>query len=79
MIKLFGWEPQMNDRITEKREEELKYIFKDEVLFLSTWIIKYAFLVDSSQSLSLIEMNSVIIPLLTMVTTFATYVSPTSY
>ncbi|TDL29986.1 P-loop containing nucleoside triphosphate hydrolase protein [Rickenella mellea] len=34
MIKLFGWEAKMNARLYEKREDELKYIFKRQVLEL---------------------------------------------
>jgi len=26
MIKLFGWEPKVNDQIADKREEELTYV-----------------------------------------------------
>ncbi|KAH7913221.1 hypothetical protein BJ138DRAFT_1059515 [Hygrophoropsis aurantiaca] len=34
MIKLFGWEPKMDQKITEKREEELGWIWKQKVLEL---------------------------------------------
>ncbi|KAJ6575530.1 hypothetical protein B0H10DRAFT_2168545 [Mycena sp. CBHHK59/15] len=34
MIKLFGWERQMNERVAEKREEELNWIWKKQMLDL---------------------------------------------
>ncbi len=40
MIKLFGWESRVNDEVTAKREEELKWIFKNKMLRLGNNIIK---------------------------------------
>ncbi|KAJ7814135.1 P-loop containing nucleoside triphosphate hydrolase protein [Mycena olivaceomarginata] len=34
MIKLFGWEKQMNERVAEKREEELNWLWKRQLLDL---------------------------------------------
>ncbi|KAJ6519437.1 hypothetical protein C8R45DRAFT_1066135 [Mycena sanguinolenta] len=34
MIKLFGWERQMNERVAEKREEELNWLWKRQLLDL---------------------------------------------
>ncbi|KAJ7169514.1 hypothetical protein C8R46DRAFT_1217207 [Mycena filopes] len=34
MIKLFGWERQMNDRVAEKRNEELNWLWKRQMLDL---------------------------------------------
>ncbi|KAJ6501692.1 hypothetical protein C8R47DRAFT_1193380 [Mycena vitilis] len=34
MIKLFGWERQMNERVAEKREEELQWLWKRQMLDL---------------------------------------------
>ncbi|KAJ6574743.1 P-loop containing nucleoside triphosphate hydrolase protein [Mycena capillaripes] len=34
MIKLFGWERQMNKRVAEKREEELNWLWKRQILDL---------------------------------------------
>lgn len=31
MIKLFGWEPKTNEKIDEKRRDELKWIWKRKV------------------------------------------------
>ncbi|KAF8803433.1 multidrug resistance-associated ABC transporter [Phlegmacium glaucopus] len=36
MVKLFGWEHKMSETINEKREEELKWIWKDKVIVLLT-------------------------------------------
>lgn len=33
MVKLFGWEKKMSDKIKEKREEELKWLWKDKVSY----------------------------------------------
>ncbi|ESK84755.1 hypothetical protein Moror_568 [Moniliophthora roreri MCA 2997] len=59
MVKMFGWERKMYDRITEKRERELVYIWKMRMLGISTTIANYA------------------IPIVTMLVTYATYVSKT--
>ncbi|KIY48677.1 P-loop containing nucleoside triphosphate hydrolase protein [Fistulina hepatica ATCC 64428] len=42
MVKLFGWESKTQERITEKREEELKYVRRRQmlVLILQTLIMK---------------------------------------
>lgn len=42
MVKLFGWEKKMGDRIATKREEELIWIKKRNFLDLLNQIIKYA-------------------------------------
>ncbi|KAF7973519.1 hypothetical protein HWV62_14938 [Athelia sp. TMB] len=36
MVKLFGWEKKMNERISEKREDELHYIWKQRILEVCT-------------------------------------------
>ncbi|PSS08857.1 hypothetical protein PHLCEN_2v3472 [Hermanssonia centrifuga] len=41
MIKLFGWESRVNDEVTAKREEELKWIFKNKMLRLGNNIINH--------------------------------------
>ncbi|KAF5338427.1 hypothetical protein D9758_012247 [Tetrapyrgos nigripes] len=56
MIKLFGWEQKMQGRIAEKREEELGWIFKKQILELMNGTINF------------------VIPLLTMIATYTTYV-----
>ena len=32
MIKMFGWEGKIQKRIDERRQEELKYVWKGKVL-----------------------------------------------
>ena len=41
MIKLFGWEPKIATRITEKREQELQYIKLRQILTLINGNIKW--------------------------------------
>ncbi|KAJ6604251.1 hypothetical protein DFH09DRAFT_1300496 [Mycena vulgaris] len=41
MIKLFGWERQMNERVAEKREEELSWIWKRQVLDLLSGTLNF--------------------------------------
>ncbi|KAJ7770817.1 hypothetical protein DFH07DRAFT_1057900 [Mycena maculata] len=57
MIKLFGWERQMNERVAEKREEELGWIWKRQMLDLLNGTLNF------------------FIPVVTMLTTYATYVN----
>lgn len=40
MIKLFGWEGKMEERIAEKREEELTWLWKRQLLELINANIK---------------------------------------
>jgi hypothetical protein len=40
MIKLFGWEHKMQGRMAEKREEELGWIWKKQILELMNGTIK---------------------------------------
>ena len=40
MIKLFGWEPKMSDRLAAKRQEELKFIVKMKMLQMFNQSIK---------------------------------------
>ncbi|KAF5334423.1 hypothetical protein D9758_017869 [Tetrapyrgos nigripes] len=39
MVKMFGWERLMNERIAEKREEELRYIRWMRILDLTTMLV----------------------------------------
>lgn len=41
MIKLFGWEPKMNEEIAKKRDEELYWIKRRQLLDLLNGNIKY--------------------------------------
>lgn len=49
MIKLFGWEPRMNNEISEKRDEELRVIKKRQLLELLNNNIKYVVIVYCSE------------------------------
>ena len=40
MIKLFGWESRVSEMIAEKREEELKWVWKGKMLNLGITCIK---------------------------------------
>ncbi|PBK77153.1 hypothetical protein ARMSODRAFT_949046 [Armillaria solidipes] len=57
MIKLFGWEKKMDDKIAEKRDEELVWIKKRKMLDLLNGTINF------------------VIPIITMILTFAFYAS----
>jgi len=41
MIKLFGWEPKIAERLGEKREQELRYIKIRQILNLVNGTIKW--------------------------------------
>jgi hypothetical protein len=41
MVKLFGWEGKMNEKISKKREEELVWMWKRQVLNLTKGLLKY--------------------------------------
>lgn len=73
MIKLFGWETKMNEKIAEKREDELRYIWKQRILEVCTVNLKFVFLGSTLPRCSLSAL-SMIIPVMTMIATYATYV-----
>ncbi|KAI0068079.1 P-loop containing nucleoside triphosphate hydrolase protein [Artomyces pyxidatus] len=41
MVKMFGWEPKMDERVAKKRAEELKLLKKKQLLWLANNIINY--------------------------------------
>jgi hypothetical protein len=41
MVKLFGWEPKVAERLAERRKRELQYIMKRQILNLINMIIKW--------------------------------------
>ncbi|KAF9243737.1 hypothetical protein BU15DRAFT_59613 [Melanogaster broomeanus] len=64
MVKLFGWEKKMGERISEKREVEL----------LLTWKLKLLELVNNNINVWVpLDLFSNIIPVLTMMATYSTY------
>lgn len=40
MVKLFGWETRMSERIDEKREEELTLLRKNKIINVYTTVLK---------------------------------------
>lgn len=44
MIKLFGWEPRVNEQLAGKREDELQQYRKYRLLELANGMIKYVVL-----------------------------------
>jgi len=40
MIKMFGWESLMSDRISQKREEELIYVKRAKIVDLGGALVK---------------------------------------
>ncbi|KAF8904953.1 P-loop containing nucleoside triphosphate hydrolase protein [Mucidula mucida] len=56
MVKLFGWETRMDERITSKREDEMVWIKYRQLLDLLNGVVNF------------------IIPVITMITTYAVYV-----
>jgi hypothetical protein len=42
MIKLFGWEGRVKESIVEKRDEELKWVWKRKLLGVFNDVAKYA-------------------------------------
>lgn len=40
MVKLFGWEKKMDERVSEKREAELKWIWRRQFLDLVSSTLK---------------------------------------
>ena len=41
MIKLFGWERKMKDKISQQRREELKYLLRRRIVEKSSKIVVY--------------------------------------
>lgn len=41
MVKLFAWEPKIKQKMLEKREEELKWIKRRQLLQLLNMNLKY--------------------------------------
>jgi hypothetical protein len=41
MIKLFGWESKMNERLADRREEELMWLWKQNLLEVANGLIKF--------------------------------------
>jgi hypothetical protein len=74
MVKLFGWESKMTQRVADKREEELAWIWKLGVLGIANQVIKFVAFSSSLATLLIVE-SSYIIPISVMIATYSTYVS----
>ena len=75
MIKLFGWEPRVAEQVAEKRQEELGFIKR---VRMREFLMNYMKSVPdaSSRCLTLTLLaGSHLIPLVTMIVTYAVYVS----
>ena len=73
MIKLFGWERKMDERISQKREDELHYVWKRQVVGLVNGFLKYGFSYQVELFLSdLVCGCRLLLPIATMVATYAT-------
>jgi hypothetical protein len=73
MIKLFGWEGRIRETVAEKREEELRWIWKQKLLGLASSIAKRVIILQR-RKLLLIRLLSITIPLVHMVVTYSVYV-----
>ena len=75
MVKLFGWESRVRESVAEKREEELKWIWKRKLLRMIASTAKYV-------EVSILRICRVLtngsrshtIPLIHMVVTYGVYV-----
>ena len=76
MIKLFGWESKLAAQLNEKRAEELESVRRSRFLGVFNSLCKYvACYVSASRRDPDYLLSSYLIPILVMLTTFATYVS----
>ena len=41
MLKLFGWERKMKDKISQQRDDELKYLLRRRIVEKSSEVIVY--------------------------------------
>ena len=75
MVKLFGWEPQIADRIHTNREDELYSFLKTEMSEIFVNILKCVKISLSPFCAWMFNViPSFLLPIITMVVTFATYV-----
>ena len=72
MIKVFGWEKRIDEKIADKREEELAYQRKRVILEIISNILKCVQL--NRLWVVVLTICSFSIPIITMIVTFACYV-----
>lgn len=76
MIKFFAWEKRIESQLDEKRNEELTWIKRSKLLTVVNDNIKCVYTNATHLPVVLtISRSSDLIPLLTMVVTYATFVS----
>ncbi|KAJ7078496.1 hypothetical protein C8R44DRAFT_836696 [Mycena epipterygia] len=64
MIKMFGWEKQMEDKIAEKREEELTWIWWRKVLYTTNDTVKYTIVMKEELTASKVFSSMAVFDLL---------------
>ena len=75
MVKLFGWESRVRESVAEKREEELKWIWKRKLLGMIASTAKYVEVSHVEVCIMLTNgSRSHTIPLIHMVVTYGVYV-----
>jgi hypothetical protein len=76
MVKLFGWEGKMTGSLSEKREDELKLLWKTKLLETSAGFLGYVvspISLDKSHELKINPMYRYIFPTITMMATYSFY------
>ena len=76
MIKLFGWESKISERLSGKREDELHWIKKIRIWTVINNNLTSVFSLCSDLHADMLDplfLYSFVIPLLTMVLTYATF------
>lgn len=78
MVKLFGWEWKMNQKVADKREEELSWIWRLQILDVVNDTLRWDFLHPQPHYNAHVAF-SFLIPLIIMIATYATYVSSSAF
>lgn len=71
MVKMFGWESRMDAKISEKREEELKWTRSLLIFSLLSDTIKWVSICPVRWVRLIID-SSFIVPIVTMIATYST-------
>lgn len=75
MIKMFGWEQQVEREMDKKRQEELKLLWQRSLLDLSSTILKSGGFYFHDKAALTICSPSFVIPLVHVILTYTVYVS----
>lgn len=74
MVKLFGWETKMSQKLRKKRDDELKLLWKYKLLDLANGLLRSVCPYPlPSHRVILTTLYSYLIPTLTMLVTFSAY------